>query len=97
MDGIDIAGLFKMIAALAFVVGLMFTLAYILKKLGLAQTHIKGKNARLKVVETTAIDSRHRAVLLQRDDVQHLVICGPSGETVVETGIKPVQGEGDEA
>ena len=96
MEWVGLSGFFKLIAALAFVVGLMFLLAFILKKLGLANTQMSGKNARLKVIETLPLDTRHRAVLLQRDDVQHLVIYGPSGETVVETGIKPVQGEGDD-
>jgi hypothetical protein len=30
---------------------------------------------------------RRRLVLLRRDDVEHLVILSPTGETVVETGI----------
>ena len=32
---------------------------------------------------------RHKLMLIRRDDVEHLVIVGPTGETVVETGIKP--------
>jgi len=39
------------------------------------------------------LDARRRAVLIQRDDKQHLVILGHSSETVVETNIKPVKDE----
>ena len=39
-------------------------------------------------METRAIDTRHRLVLLSRDEVEHLVILGPHGESVIESGIK---------
>lgn len=84
--------LFRMLAALAFVLALMGGLALLLKRLGLSgvQAANPGKR-RLKVVEGLALDSRRRLVLIQRDDKQHLVILGPTGETVVETNIKPVR------
>jgi flagellar protein FliO/FliZ len=31
---------------------------------------------------------RHRLMLIRRDDVEHLVIVGPTSETVIERGIK---------
>ena len=67
------AALFKLIAALAFVIALMLAFAYIVKRWGVAQMKMQGKDSRLKVIENIPIDARHRAVLLQRDDVQHLV------------------------
>lgn len=83
--------LFKMFAALIFVLGLMGSLALILKKMGLSG-HIQpeGKKPRLKIIESIPIDQRRRMAIIQRDDVQHLVIFGPNGETVVETDIQPV-------
>ena len=47
-----------------------------------------GARHRLRIVETLPLSAQHRAVLIERDTVQHLVILGPNGETVVETGIK---------
>ena len=82
--------LIKMLLALVFVLGLMGVLALVMKRLGLSgQGNMPGTKRRLKVIETAPIDARHRMALIQRDDVQHLVIFGPNGETVVETGIAP--------
>jgi flagellar protein FliO/FliZ len=82
--------LLKMLAALVFVVSLMGGLALVLKRLGLGgPVAIGPAQKRLKIIEVSALDGRRRLVLLQRDDVQHLVILGPTTETVIETGIKP--------
>ena len=80
--------LLKMLAALIFVLGLMGGLALILRKMGLSG-HVRtpGQEPRLKVIESIPIDQRRRIAIIQRDDVQHLVIFGPNGETVIETGI----------
>lgn len=82
--------LFKMLAAMVFVLGLMGGLYVILRKLGFSG-HIQqvGHKSRLKIVESIPVDPRRRLALVQRDDVQHLVIFGPNGETVIETDIKP--------
>lgn len=98
MEGFELSQIFRLIAALAFVVALMGGLALILKKLGYANIHAKAKNARrLKIIETLPLDARRRLALIQRDDVQHLVILGGTHETVIETGIKPVQTDGDDS
>ena len=92
MDVVDgeFPALLKMILALVFVLGLMGLLAFALKKLGLAgPVPVAGKKARLKLIETMALDQRRRLAIIQRDDVQHLVILGPNSETVVETNIPP--------
>lgn len=76
----------RFVFAMLFVLGLMGGLWLILKRLGLAGPVVPaGTKRRLKLVESLAIDSRRRAVILQCDDTQHLVILGPTGETVVET------------
>lgn len=82
----------KFFFALIFVLALMGGLAYILKRLGLSQDGLstigKNKDKRLKIVESLALDTRRKAVLIQRDDQEHLVLLSASGETVVETNIK---------
>jgi flagellar protein FliO/FliZ len=86
----DISAYLRFVAALIFVLALMGGLWLTLKRLGLTGPVIPpGVKRRLKVIESVAIDSRRRAILLQRDDTQHLVILGPTGETVVETNIAP--------
>ncbi|MBL4803440.1 MAG: FliO/MopB family protein [Alphaproteobacteria bacterium] len=80
--------LLKMLAALLFVLGLMGGLALVLRKFGFSgRVSTPGEKARLKIVESIPVDARRRIAIIQRDDVQHLVIFGPEGETVVETNI----------
>jgi flagellar protein FliO/FliZ len=81
----------KFFAALLFVLSLMGGLAFVLKKLGYGQggTLTAGKK-RLKIIEVLPLDARRKAIILERDNTtQHLVLLGPSGETVIETNIKP--------
>ncbi len=78
----------KFFAALLFVLALMGGLSLVLKRLGLGSASmLPADKRRLKVLEILALDSRRKAVLLRRDDAEHLVIFGPNGETVVETHI----------
>lgn len=82
----------KFFFALIFVISLMGCLAYVLKRTGYGQGGIStlGSKAkkRLKIIEILPLDARRKAVLIQRDDTQHLVLLSASGETVVETNIK---------
>lgn len=72
--------------ALIFVVALMGLLALLAKKFGLNNS--KGaQGKRLKILETLAIDSKRRAVILQCDEKQHLVILSQNGQTVVDKEI----------
>lgn len=81
----------RFIMALLFVLALMGGLHVILRriadqgglKLGLPKR-------RLKMVEVLHLDTKHKAILLRRDDEkEHLVILGPSGETVIESNDIP--------
>ena len=88
----DAYGYAKFVLALAFVLSLIGLLAAAARRwgLGLPQAQLKrGQQKRLATVEVSALDTKRRLVLVRRDDVEHLIILGPDGETVVETGIKP--------
>jgi flagellar protein FliO/FliZ len=87
----------RFLASLLFVIGLMGGLWYILKKIGVNGSYSlpTSKKRRLKIIEILPIDMRHKAVLLRRDDKDHLVILGPNGETVVEHSI-PVREDSHE-
>jgi flagellar protein FliO/FliZ len=82
----------KFFFALVFVLALMGGLTYLLKRVGWGQSGISPLGSkikkRLKIVEILPLDARRKAVIIQRDDTQHLVLLGPSGETVIETNIK---------
>lgn len=85
----DMSAYIQMMAALLFVLALMGLLWLGLRRFGLvAPGQTPGTPRRLRVIETLSLSTQHRAILIERDAVQHLVIIGPNGETVVETGIK---------
>ena len=77
----------RFVLALLVVVGLIVGLAWLLRKYGHGRLMQAGARGRIGIVEVTGLDARRRLVLLRRDDVEHLVILGPTGETVVERGI----------
>lgn len=78
----------KFVAALVFVLGLILGLAWLARRFGLlgATNVTDGKTQRLKVIEVRNLDPRHRLVLVRRDDVEHLLLIGPTGGRVVEAG-----------
>lgn len=72
-------------AALVFVLALIGLAAFAARRLGLGHAALPtGRRRRLGIVEVLPLDGRRRLVLLRRDAVEHLVILGPSSETVVE-------------
>jgi flagellar protein FliO/FliZ len=72
--------------ALVLVLGLIALLAWLLRRFGMGVKMTKGR--RLGVIEVQMLGPRHRLMLIRRDDVEHLVIVGPTSETIVESGIK---------
>ena len=69
--------------ALALVLALIAGLAWLgRRQLGSAP----GGGRRLRVVESAAIDSRSRVVLVRRDEREHLILVHAGGATVVESG-----------
>lgn len=88
MDLIDGSQFLRFIFALVFVLGLMGGLYLVLRRIQ-NQGPLKSLRARrLSVSEVLPLDAKHRAILLRRDDTEHLVILGPNGETVIENGIE---------
>ena len=46
---------------------------------------------RLAVVETLMVGPRQRLIILRRDNVEHLVLSGPDGASIIESGIPAKQ------
>lgn len=77
--------------AFTLVMSLMFLLSWFLKRIGLAgQSMLPGAKRRLKIVEQLPLDHRRKLVIIRRDNKEHLLVLGPSGETVVEGNIPVV-------
>lgn len=88
MDLINLTDLFRFTAALVFVLALMGGLALIMRKVNHGAMRLDPRKRRLQIVETLPLDARRKALLLRRDGTEHLIILGPAGEIVVETGIE---------
>ena len=48
----------------------------------------RGRNRRLMVVDSVALDPRRQLILVRRDDVEHVIMTGGPQDLVVETGIQ---------
>jgi flagellar protein FliO/FliZ len=77
---IVIMGVLLVLAALAF-------LAWLLTRE--RGPRVGGRQRRLRILEVASLDSKHRLVLLRRDEAEHLVLIGPASALVVEAGIRP--------
>lgn len=87
----ETAELLKFAAALLFVLGLMGGLALIMRKFGSNHPFTVPHKRRLKVLEVLTLDPKRKAVLLKRDDKEHLVILGANSELLVESDIESQQ------
>ena len=93
MELMTAAQMIRFAAALALVVAMMVGLGLIMRRINAGSGLVQGQKRRLKIVEMMNLDHRRRLLLIRRDDREHLVILGPTGETVVESGIIPPQQE----
>lgn len=84
MDLIDIGRYF---AALLMVLALVGAAGLAMRRFGMPGLVKPQGQRRLEIVETLAIGPRQKLVLLRRDGVEHLVLAGAEGASVVETGI----------
>lgn len=91
-NGIDFSTSIRFFAALVVVLALVGLTALLVRRSGLLVPGLPARNAgrrrRLQVVESLALDMRHRLLLIRRDGVEHLLVLGVSGCKVVETGIR---------
>jgi flagellar protein FliO/FliZ len=86
----DAGNYVRFVAALLFVLALIAFATWLARRFGLGgqAVSVRRNDRRLKVVESIAVDSKHRAILLRRDDTEHLVLLGANCDVVVESGIK---------
>ncbi len=76
--------------ALVLVLGLIGLAAWLARRFGMAgRVRVSGAKPgkRLAIAEVLSLDNKRRMVLVRRDEAEHLIILGPSSETVVERGI----------
>ncbi len=81
----------RFLLALVFVLGLIGLIAWAARRFGLLRGTVRPRNGqrRLEVIETAAIDSKRRLMLVRRDGAEHLLLLGINGDLVIERGIAP--------
>jgi len=74
--------------ALGIVVVLIVLGVWLLKLLFNASSAVsRGRNRRLAVVDTLALDPKRQLLIVRRDNVEHLILVGGPQDLVVESGI----------
>jgi len=84
----------RFLGALILIIGMIGGAAWLARRYGLAP-RVTGGNGRIGIVAVQSLDTRRKLVLVRRDDREHLLVVGPSGETVIETGIMPATPGGE--
>ncbi len=72
------------------VFGLLALALWLMKRFGaerLRNGTVRGRQPRLAVLESAAVDGRRRLVLIRRDNVEHLLMIGGPTDLVVETNV----------
>lgn len=74
--------------ALGVVIILIFIVMWILRIIaGGNGSAARGRNRRLSVVDSLALDQKRQLLVVRRDNVEHLILTGGPTDIVVETGI----------
>ena len=81
-------GIVNAIFALAVVIVGIVLVLWLLKLLqGATGRATRGRNRRLAVVESLALDPKRQLLIIRRDNVDHLILTGGPQDLVIETGI----------
>lgn len=89
----DYASYLQTVAMLAVVVALIFGVAWLARRTGVAGGgQVAGRRRRrLAQVESLALDGKRRLVLVRRDGREHLLLVGGAADLVVERDIAPAE------
>ena len=85
MEFID---LLRYFGALLLVLAMVGGAGLLARRFGVPGIAKASAEKRLAIVETLMVGPRQRLFIVRRDNVEHLVLSGPDGATVIENGIK---------
>jgi flagellar protein FliO/FliZ len=78
-----------MAIALAIVLVLIVLAVWLIKAIGDATRNVgRGRNRRLMVIDSVAIDQKRQAIIIRRDGIEHLILTGGPNDLVVESGFE---------
>ena len=78
---------FRYFGALLLVLAMVGGAGLLARRFGVPGVTKAASHKRLAIVETLMVGPRQRLFIVRRDDVEHLVLSGPEGATVIENGI----------
>ena len=82
------SSLFTALFALGVVIVLIVLAVWLLKMVFNASGNIaRGRNRRLSVVDSLALDPKRQLLIIRRDNVEHLILTGGPQDVVIEAGI----------
>jgi flagellar protein FliO/FliZ len=79
--------LFRYLGALLLVLALIGAAALATRKFGVPGVTRAFPDKRLYIVETLMLTPKQRLFIVRRDNVEHLVLSGPEGASVIESNI----------
>ncbi|MES2022911.1 MAG: flagellar biosynthetic protein FliO [Pseudomonadota bacterium] len=87
----DVLSLLRTMGALGVVLGLLGGALWVVRRynISLPGRVTLGRGRRLEVVERVTLDGKRSLALVRRDGCEHLILIGPDGQMVVESGILP--------
>jgi flagellar protein FliO/FliZ len=88
--GAEMPLVLRFVIAFIVVLGLIGVTAYVVRRFGgerLGTATARGRQPRLAVVDSAAVDGRRRLLLIRRDNVEHLLMIGGPTDVVVESTI----------
>ena len=87
--GMELPTPVNFIIAFVFVLLLIGAAAWLVRRFGAAQIEAaaRGRQPRLAVVDSAAVDGRRKLVIIRRDNVEHLLMIGGPTDVVVETNL----------
>ncbi len=81
MDQVD---LLRAAVALVFVLGLIGIATWLARRLRVPGFASTGPGRRLQIIDTLAIDPRHKVVLVRAGQAEHLLLLGPGSPLALE-------------
>jgi len=87
--GVELPTPVNFIIAFVFVLLLIGAAAWLVRRFGATRLDAaaRGRQPRLAVIDSAAVDGRRKLVIIRRDNVEHLLMIGGPSDVVVETNI----------
>ena len=94
----DVLSLLRMLGALGVVLGILAGALWAIRRYDIklpGRVGATGAARRIELIERLPLDTRRSVALIRRDGREHLILVGPEGAVLVETGIVRDQRDAD--